>query len=761
MALLAGVSAWSPTILISPDSANYVLVYLLRPDNSIRASFYCYNDPNCLLDPVDYITSSATALETSGTWTVSLHTLYENSAGSAQLRLYTVTDQTGSIASDGTAVTSTITVPGQRSIFTFAGTAGQRFSTLTTPATGFPNSYYVYFRRPDGSLYYVTAGSDTSPIHGESTLDQTGEWAVVFDPLTRGTGNTSIQLYRPVDQTGSIPTNGTAQTVTIGTPGQNAALSFTGTAGQRLSIALSDVALGDCSAYSTANIRLQRPDGSEFSTQLSYYCSGGFLEFGALDQSGTWTIILDPQGALTGSATLRLYAATDTTATIATNGTAQTATFTTPGQASRFTFSATGGQRYSVRVSGASLTPDTGGLVSLDRPDGTSVASIGFNTGADAFIDPFEFDQTGTWTVRVDPYVEAIGTASVQVYAITDQTGTIATNGTARAVNITTPGQNARFTFTGSVGQSYSLRSSDNVFGTAQYQYGYMRLRRPDGSALNDTAFYTSSGFAEPVVLDQAGTWTVQVDPIGGDTLTGNIQLQLISDQTGTIATNGTALAVNLSTPGQRALLSFSGTAGQRYSLRLTDAAFSIYGYSNVSLVRPDGTALVNTPLYGASGFVEPFRARPDRNLDHPHRPAAGFDRHRQRATESADRPDRRDRHQWRGGDFDHDRSRSAQPPHLHRRSRCQHDGDRARRGVLRLKQRCSQSDPAGWQHHGRQQLQPHRRRSWHGFGPAQQRDPRSGGHLGDPARPVCRSDRHRQRPAGAQFHRQLADHHT
>ncbi len=594
-----------PTDASFPDSNNWTRLFLVRPDGSIRNSVDCYDSTNCLLDPFDGVTSSATALDVSGTWTVSLHALFENSAGSAQLRLYTVTDQTGSIASNGTAVTSTITVPGQRSIFTFAGTAGQRFSAVTS-GSALASSHNVYFRKPDGSLVYSFQGYDSTlgypNAQGELQLDQSGDWAVVLDPTQRDTGSTTVQLYLSADQTGSIATNGTATTVNTTQPGQNAVLTFTGTAGQSLSLAVSNIAIGNCAIFAiNFNIRLVRPDGSVQSVSPQYYCGDSYLEFGALEQSGTYTLVLDPQGAATGSASLQLYAATDQTGTIATNGTAVTSTITTPGQRSRFTFSGTAGQRYSTLLSNSTLSPNGSGAVYFLKPDGSQVNAAGYgNPGL--FRDAYTLDQTGNWTVVVDPNGQDTGSARVQLYLVTDQTAAITANGTEVISTTTTPGQNSRLTFAGTAGQRLSALLSNSMSGS---NCGSFYFLRPDGTRLADQG-YCSDAFKEVTTLDQTGTWTLAVDPNDGGTGAARVSLSAVADQTGSIATNGTAQPVSITTSGQNSRFTFSGTAGQRYSARLSGSSFP-FSCIDAYFLRPDGTLVNSSSTCSADLFIEPY----------------------------------------------------------------------------------------------------------------------------------------------------------
>jgi hypothetical protein len=96
--------------------------------------------------------------------------------------------------------------------------------------------------------------------------------------------------------------------------------------------------------------------------------------------------------------------------------------------------------------------------------------------------------------------------------------------------------------------------------------------------------------------LPTTGTYTVYVDPDGN--ATGSITLLLSSEVTGTITVNGSSVPVTISRIGQRARLTFSGTAAQQVTVRLTSNSM---GSVTVSLLRPDGTQLTATTSSAAS----------------------------------------------------------------------------------------------------------------------------------------------------------------
>lgn len=90
---------------------------------------------------------------------------------------------------------------------------------------------------------------------------------------------------------------------TFSLPGQDARLSFSGTAGQLVNLAVSNstfTTAGRCLNYSILN-----PDGSQLTTALT--CgAGGALNQVSLPSTGTYTALISPMNGATGSATVTL-----------------------------------------------------------------------------------------------------------------------------------------------------------------------------------------------------------------------------------------------------------------------------------------------------------------------------------------------------------------------------------------------------------------------------------------------------------------------
>ena len=118
----------------------------------------------------------------------------------------------------------------------------------------------------------------------------------------------TLTLYDvPPDVTTTITPGGPPVTVTTGpVPGQNALATFSGNQGQRIALKLSNVTIGTSSCCS-ARVSILKPDGSTLVFPTPFGTSGGFVDTRSLPVSGTYTILVDPQLADVGSATLTLY----------------------------------------------------------------------------------------------------------------------------------------------------------------------------------------------------------------------------------------------------------------------------------------------------------------------------------------------------------------------------------------------------------------------------------------------------------------------
>jgi hypothetical protein len=111
--------------------------------------------------------------------------------------------------------------------------------------------------------------------------------------------------------------------------------------------------------------------------------------------------------------------------------------------------------------------------------------------------------------VVVDPAGPSTGSVNVNLWDLPpDVTGTLTVGGGAVPVTLTTPGQQATLTFSGTQGQQVTVRVTGNTMGLT-----LVRLRKPDGSQLTSTSSGNSSFNLFPQTLPTTGTFSVLVDP--------------------------------------------------------------------------------------------------------------------------------------------------------------------------------------------------------------------------------------------------------
>jgi subtilisin family serine protease len=493
-----------------------------------------------------------------------------------------------SISPGGPAVTITTSVPDENARLKFDGQAGQRVSLKLAPVT--ISTSYVSILKPDGTP--LAANVFVSSFGGfvdTQTLPVTGSYRILVDPQGTATGSMTLTLYDvSPDATGAITPGGSPITTTAATPGQNARLTFDAQAGQRVSLNLTGVTI------SNSYVSFLKPDGTTLGSSTYVSQFGGFLDTRTLPSAGTYTILVDPQAAATGSMTLTLYnVPPDAGGTIAFGGSSPTVTMSTPGQNATVTFDAQAGQRASVKLD----TTVSSAYVSLLNPDGSVLTPNTYVGPSGGFLDPKALPTSGTYRILIDPQGAVTGSMTLTLYdAPPDATAAITPGGASVTISATTPGQNARLTFDGQAGRRISLKLSATTIANA-----YVSILNPNGSGLASNVYLgTSGGFVDTKILPATGSYTVLVDPqgaaIGSTTLT---LYDVPPDAGGSLTIGGPSLLTSITTPGQNARIAFAGRAGQHVTLQLSGVSVLI---SYVQILKPDGTALGPSTLVTSSG---------------------------------------------------------------------------------------------------------------------------------------------------------------
>jgi hypothetical protein len=257
----------------------------------------------------------------------------------------------------------------------------------------------------------LTFGNDGMFMDTKS-LNLNGTYKVKIDPVDETVGQFDLTLYLvPADAAvtaAALSPGGTTANVTTMAPGQGGRISFAGSANGRFAFTLVTFASGYC----PLKVSVLKPDGS---TLTSNQCAseGDFFDTKVLPTTGTYKLVIDPQGTRTGTASFRLYSVPpDLLVPAPFNGSAVTLT---PGQNAYVAFTATSGQT-------ATVTPSASGSVSLARAalyrsDKTSQiggAEYWDPSGAGgpvASVIPTTTPTSATYYLKYDPVGDASGTS--------------------------------------------------------------------------------------------------------------------------------------------------------------------------------------------------------------------------------------------------------------------------------------------------------------------------------------------------------------
>ncbi len=541
--------------------------------------------------------------------------------GSVNLQLWEAPDKTGQTitpSSEGGSVTSTISIPGQRELITFSGTKDQSFSWKPTQSTITANGA-ITLLRPNGSTL-ASSGFTSNLREPVVSLPESGTYTLVVDPSTtgtspaaNGTGSVKVTAYEvsgnPI--TPAATAEGTTQKVATSFAGQVAHYAVTLSAGAKVALKTNNANF--TSGYT---VRWLKPNGEQLYSQGFGAKENWFWDTKTFATAGTYTLVVDPEGAATGSVNLQLWEAPDKTGqtiTPSSEGGSVTSTISIPGQRELITFSGTKDQSFSWKPTQSTITAN--GAITLLRPNGSTLASSGFTSNLREPV--VSLPESGTYTLVVDPSTTgtspaANGTGSVKVtaYEVSGNpiTPAATAEGTTQKVATSFAGQVAHYAVTLSAGAKVALKTNN-----ANFTSGYtVRWLKPNGEQLYSQGFGAKENwFWDTKTFATAGTYTLVVDPEGAATGSVDLQLWEAPDKTGqtiTPSSEGGSVTSTISIPGQRELITFSGTKDQSFSWKPTQSTITANGA--ITLLRPNGSTLASSGF--TSNLREPVVSLPE-----------------------------------------------------------------------------------------------------------------------------------------------------
>jgi hypothetical protein len=480
------------------------------------------------------------------------------------------------IPTNGTQVSQTTTVPGQSMAFEACGIAGRRWSFNTSFSNG---CYRVTVTSPVGAAIVNNVLYCGAAFNDVFTLPISGAYHLRFTPYNNVTGTARVNLW---DVPADLSASGTlgaprAPALATTTPGQNARLLFTGSAGQRTAI---NVARNTGCYY----VSLNAPNGAvAIARQLQ--CGTYFSDLVVLEQTGSYVLTLDGYAADLPAFTTDLYVVPENVSTsLVLGGAATSIPVTTPAQNASITFSGSAGQRTSFN-----LTRTTGcHYARLIAPSGAAVLSPGLNCGT-YFSDLYVLTESGTHTWSIDPYSSDVATFTLSSYLVPEDPALTETIG-GGAVNmpLLVPGQNGSITFAGTSGgrSSIVITRSGGCYRVS--------LIAPSGARPISNVLDCGSYFSELYVFAETGTYTLVINPNDADTATYSATIHAVpADLTVNGSIGGGSSSLPITTPAQNGFLTFSGASGQRITIQTTRNT----GCYRRSLTSPSGATVVSSAL--------------------------------------------------------------------------------------------------------------------------------------------------------------------
>ena len=508
-------------------------------------------------------------------------------SASANVTLTLSSDRTGTLTADGAATTFSTARPGQNGRYTFSGGAGQKHWMVLMNGT-FTSGARITVFKPDGTEL-ISTGVNAASIFDIPALPLAGTYTVFTDPSGAATGKVDMQLKTtPGDKIGAITIDGAPLQVDL-IAGQKGMITFSGAAGQTLGLGYTGV--GTTPAGQGIAYIVRKPDGTVLAS--NNFSSNGSASLPPLPAAGPYTIEL--QASTNGSAGFTLTLSSDLTGTLTVDGAAATFSTARPGQNGRYTFSAAAGQEYWIVLTNGTFA--SGARITVFKPDGPMTST---SMTDESSLDIWALPQAGTYTVLIDPSGAATGKVDLQLKTIpNDKTGGIAVDGAPLQVDLILH-QKGMITFNGMAGQTLGLGYTG--VGTMLPGQGVVyTVRRPDYTMLTIDMF-TSNGSVNLPPLPATGLYTIELRGIANGS--AGFTLTLSSDLVGTLTANAASTTFSTARPGQNGRYTFSGSAGQKHSMVLTNSTFALG--ASITILKPDGTALISNSVSTASTFDIP-----------------------------------------------------------------------------------------------------------------------------------------------------------
>jgi hypothetical protein len=196
-----------------------------------------------------------------------------------------------------------VTTPGQQGQLTFTAATDEKVFVQILSSTVPSGCGTIDIASPAG----VAAAIGCTSADGTGIIDTTmlaaGPYEVLLDPSADTVGSATVKLTVVHDQVQPIVLNGQSVLATVSQVGAQSRLTFTGTAGQQISVDGSGSTVpSGCGVLSLA-------DASGATLALGCIAADHTASMGptTLPATGTYAIVVDPPDLQTGSIQLRVH----------------------------------------------------------------------------------------------------------------------------------------------------------------------------------------------------------------------------------------------------------------------------------------------------------------------------------------------------------------------------------------------------------------------------------------------------------------------
>ncbi len=463
------------------DPVNYRLI---GPDGGQIFNINSYSDSNPL------------TLSESGTY----YLLVDGESASPINYQFRLTDTAYAPLSFDTPVTGSLSPAPATDVYLFAGTAGEKLTFASfNDSNGFYGASWALYG-PNNQLlanpYYTDSFTETLPSDGDYTL-------VVPNNASSIPSTYSFEVYQNVNPTAPI-TFGTPVISSLANPGDLATYTFTGTAGQTLYFSSNNSAPG---FYA----QITDPGGSSILNQYLGYNYYTYEDSSVLTlpESGTYTVTISNQNETAGDFNFLLddTAASTPVALNSGSGTSVADSIATGLSANIYRLTGSAGEHlyFQAQTQSASSSDLYWTLYGpANQYVTSSVYWYDFSTTLPA---------TGTYYLVVggtNPANTSGVTYNFEVFDNVDPS-TQLMFGSEISGTISNPGDEATYTFTGTVGQTLLYHTLNDSYNSL-----YLTLTTPqDGNNILDQ---NTSASTSPFLLPFSGTYNLTIFGSGAAT---------------------------------------------------------------------------------------------------------------------------------------------------------------------------------------------------------------------------------------------------